>query len=119
MALFTEAELEELRRADEEIESDGETDWKLILEGDRRDKEAKRSPRHDEYVRYYQQRKERLIAYQKEYYRQNPERWREYNRRYKESHREVVNAKAREYYRQNKEKILAQRKLNRANKKRS
>jgi 5-methylcytosine-specific restriction endonuclease McrBC GTP-binding regulatory subunit McrB len=92
MALFTLEELEELRRADEELEADFRQTRDEIQESRQRDRQA-RLDRLDH--------KGRRIADQQRAYREaNREKIADQQRAYREANREAYNKYQREYARQ-------------------
>ena len=77
--MITDAEREEMRRADAEIEA----------EIARRKRDYDRS--------YYMANKERLTAYKRAHYQANRERYISYSKEYIKNHRETFNANVRKY----------------------
>ena len=91
MALFTPEELEEMRRADEEIEAD----FRLTNEDIRRSRELDKSVHFER-----KDRKQKKIAEnQRAYYEANREKIAENQRAYREANREKINGYMREYMR--------------------
>lgn len=90
MALFTAEELEEIRRADEEM--DGRT--------------RKRAPKRDRRA-YYQANKERFLEYSKTYREKHREEIYLQRKAFREKHKEAIRAYNRAYYQANKERIKA------------
>ena len=100
MALFTSEELEELRKADEELDLDFRQTQEEIAESRRRDR-AVVNDRKD-----YRSRK---IADQKRAYREaNREKIADQQRAYREANREKIADQKRAYYEANREKIADQ-----------
>ena len=97
MALFTPEELEEMRRADEEIEAD----FRLTNEEIRRSRELDKSAVFD-----HKDRRQKKIAENKRAYREaNREKIAENQRAYYEANREKIAENKRAYYEANREKI--------------
>ena len=97
MSLFTPEELEEMRRADEEIEREFrwtpeelaasyERDRGAAL--DRKDKKARRLAERQK--AYREANREKVAEYQKAYYEANREKVAEYQKAYREANREKV-----------------------------
>lgn len=117
--IFTPEELEEIQRADEELEAEYSAMWrerkkKQML---RRKLKAKRKA---QYRQYYAKSRARRLAYQKTYYAKRREQIRakardRYQRNrekvlkqksaYRDAHREELRQKARDYYQKNRETI--------------
>lgn len=105
MALFTPEELEELRKADAELDEEFVQTQEEINASRKRDKEVKFS-RKDEKGRkvaerkraYYEANKEKAADYQRAYREANKEKVAERNRAYREANREKYNAYMRKYY---------------------
>lgn len=89
---FTPEELEEMRRADAEIEEDF-----------RREKRATMNA-------YYARNRERRLAQNKAWRGKNPEKVKASNRAWREKNRERLKARDRAYYARNREKILERQK---------
>ena len=89
---FTPEELEEMRRADAEIEEDF-----------RREKRATMNA-------YYARNRERRLAQNKDWRDKNPEKVKKSNRAWREKNRERLKARDRAYYAENREKILERQK---------
>ena len=112
---FTKEELEEMRRADEEIERS----FALTPEDLRRGRELDKAARleampHDKRNRaaqqraYYEANREKVAAQQRAYYEANREKVAEYKRAYREANREKVAEYKRAYREANREKVAAQ-----------
>ena len=110
---FTAAELEEMRRADEEIERE----FRVTPEDLRRSREQDRQAELDalptaerikrEYRRaYYEANREKVLEYQRAYREANREKVLEYQRAYREANREKVLEGQRAYREANREKVL-------------
>lgn len=135
-SIFTPEELEELRRADAEIEAGFVMTREERMEIKRRDKkprkvsEESRLRNIERSKAYYREHREEILAYQKDYYREHREEMRavrrEYQRTYYATHREekprVLNPENRAkisernkaYYRAHRDKILARGRARRA-----
>ena len=108
---FTKEELEEMRRADEEIERD----FVLTPEDFRRETELDRAFRWEA-----MKNDERKVAAQKRaYYAANREKVAAQQRAYYEANREKVAAQKRAYYEANREKVAAQQRAYRAARRRA
>lgn len=90
MALFTPEELEELRRADEEVEKTFRLTDEEVSASRRRDANARMDRKYGrkqkkaaENKSYYSRNREEKLAYQKEYYLKNRDRERARNLEYK------------------------------------
>ena len=121
MALFTPEELEEMRRADEEIEAEfrltnedirrsRELDksavfdrkdrrQKKIAENQRAYREANREKIAENQRAYYEANREKIAENQRAYYEANREKIAENQRAYREANREKINGYMREYMR--------------------
>ena len=110
---FTAAELEEMRRADEEIERE----FRVTPEDLRRSREQDRQAELDalptaerikrEYRRaYYEANREKVLEYQRAYREANREKVLEGQRAYREANREKVLEYQRAYREANREKVL-------------
>ena len=110
---FTAAELEEMRRADEEIERE----FRVTPEDLRRSREQDRQAELDalptaerikrEYRRaYYAANRDKVLEYRRAYYEANREKVLEYQRAYYEANREKVLEGQRAYREANREKVL-------------
>ena len=110
---FTAAELEEMRRADEEIERE----FRVTPEDLRRSREQDRQAELDalptaerikrEYRRaYYAANRDKVLEYRRAYYEANREKVLEYQRAYREANREKVLEGQRAYREANREKVL-------------
>ena len=138
MALFTPEELEELRRADAELDEDFRETSEEVAESVKRDREIKQTRKGKKQLS--EEALEARRAKARERYRQDPQkyiernrRWRKANwdkylerqreydkihraemaerqRKYYQQHREEILKRQREYYYANKEKSLAYRK---------
>ena len=91
MALFTPEELEELRRADAELDEEFVQIQEEIEESRKRDKQA-RFDRLDA-------KGKKIAEYQRAYYEANREKIDEYQRAYREANREKYNEYMRNYLR--------------------
>lgn len=112
--IFTPEELEEMRRADEEIDAQELTLAELEA-SDERDADVIRARTHCG-TRYAKKRKknaERLRAY----YAQNREKKLEYQRAYNLAHREEIAARKKAWYQKNKERANETHRLYRERKK--
>ena len=119
MSMFTQEELEELRKADEEIDETFEITLDEYDASRKLDKASTTGTRYSK--RYYEKHKKKIMAYNREYQNRimpNGKTWRQ---NYKEAHREEINARQRarykgnpeyskQYYYKNRERILAYRK---------
>ena len=104
-SIFTPEELEELRRADEEIEAGFVITREERMEINRRGKKNRnlspetRAKNTERSKAYYREHREDILAHQKAYYREHREEMcaerREYQRAYYATHREEKNAKRR------------------------
>lgn len=90
MALFTPEELEELRRADEEIDRDFRQTNEEIRESRKRDRQAKldRMDNKEKKIAakqaaYYEANKEKIAAKQAAWQKKNREKWNAYQREYR------------------------------------
>ena len=113
---FTAAELEEMRRADEEIERE----FRVTPEDLRRSREQDRQAELDalptaerikrEYRRaYYAANRDKVLEYRRAYYEANREKVLEYQRAYREANREKVLEGQRAYREANRDKVLEYR----------
>jgi hypothetical protein len=91
MALFTKEELEELRRADAELEEDFRQTPEEIRQSRERDREAK--------LDRLDNKEKKIAENQRAYYEANREKIAENQRAYREANREAYNAYMREYMR--------------------
>ena len=89
---FTPEELEEMRRADAQIEEDFRREKREGMQA------------------YYARNRERRLAQNKAWREANPEKVKKSNRAWREKNRERTLARARAYYARNREKILEQKK---------
>ena len=89
MALFTTEELEELRRADEELDSGFVQSQEEIEESRMRDRMSRLSNLDNK--------GRKLAEHQKAYYEANKEKLAEYQKAYREANREKYNAYMRSY----------------------
>ncbi len=128
MALFSQEELEALRRDDEEMDRTFRLTPEEIQQSKERDRLAKldrldnRDRRRKELKhKYWEANRERLTAYNHEYwlkYREaNRERLSAYGREYRKANQERIAAYQREYYEAHRERIIAQIQERRARKK--
>lgn len=92
---FTPEELEEMRRADAEIEEEF-----------RREKRATMNA-------YYARNRERRLRQNKAWREKNPEKVKKSNRAWREKNQERIKARDRAYYARNREKILARQRRKR------
>lgn len=102
-SIFTPEELEELRRADAEIEAGFVMTHEERMEINRREKKNRdlsaetRAKNAERSKAYYRDHREEILAHQKAYYREHREEMcavrREYQRTYYATHREELNAK--------------------------
>ena len=117
MSLFTPEELEEMRRADEEIEREFrwtpeelaasyERDRGAAL--DRKDKKARRLAERQK--AYREANREKAAEYQKAYYEANREKVAEYQKAYREANREKVAEYQKAYREANREKVAERQK---------
>ena len=117
--LFTPEELEEIRRADEELEAEYSAMWrerkkKQML---RRKLKAKRKAQYRQYYAksrarrlayqktYYAKRREQIRAKARDHYQRNREKVLKQKSAYRDAHREELRQKARDYYQKNRETI--------------
>lgn len=108
--LFTEEELESLRKADEEIESQFVLSVDDVKRSRQMDKDARfeRSGRKSVYdPTYYQANKERIIERQTAYNKANKEKYKAHKAEWYQANKETILAKQRAYYRANKDAIAA------------
>jgi len=96
---FTPEELEEMRRADAQIEEDFRREKREVMQA------------------YYARNRERLLAQNKAWREANPEKAREATRAWRKANLEKVKEAVRAYYARNREKILEQKKEQRRRKK--
>ena len=130
MSLFTAAELEELRRADAEIDKEYALTPQEIKASRKLDREAELERMDPQKRRvaaqkaayyeankeriaaqqaaYREANKERIAAYQAAYYEANKERIAAYQAAYREANKEQIAAQKAAYYEANKERIAAQ-----------
>ena len=85
---FTPEELEEMRRADAQIEEDFRREKREVMQA------------------YYSRNRERRLAQNKAWRDKNPEKVKKSNRAWREKNRERLKAKDRAYYAANRERIL-------------
>lgn len=117
--IFTPEELEEIRRADEELEAEYSAMWrerkkKQML---RRKLKAKRKAQYRQYYAqsrarrlvyqktYYAKRREQIRAKARDHYQRNREKVLKQKSAYRDAHREELRQKARDYYQKNRETI--------------
>ena len=127
MSIFTAAELEELRRADAEIDAEFCQTAEEIKQSRARDKVAKRLNMDPQQLgkwrkrhKYYEAHRDKELEYQRARYAANRDKERErcaayreankeyvaeYNRAYREANREKLAARQRAYYAANREKV--------------
>lgn len=96
---FTPEELEEMRRADAQIEEDFRREKREVMQG------------------YYARNRERRLAQNKAWREKNREKVKKSNQAWREKNRDRINARDRAYYAENREKILARQKEQRRRKK--
>ena len=94
MALFTAGELEEIRKADEELDEDIR-------------KNRPRADRTEWFREYYRKNKEHILQVGKQYRKKNRDVLREKAKAYREKNREAIAAKHKAWYQANKERIKA------------
>jgi hypothetical protein len=99
MALFTPEELEELRRADEELDESFVQTQEEITESRKRDRKAKLAQMHPD--------KRKIAACQKAYREANREKNAAYQKAYREANREKIAESKKAYYEANREKYNA------------
>ena len=110
--LFTPEELEELRRADAEIEAEFRMTREEREAGDERDRQSKMQNLFGRaaYQReYYEANRESIAAYHREYREANREAIAAYQREYRKANRKAISAKKREYYEANREALSAKK----------
>lgn len=116
--IFTPEELEEMRRADEEIEAQ-ELTLAELMSADKRDAEALRA-REDNRVKrrreYKAKNRERIAEQNRAYYLQNREAKLEYQRTYNAEHREEIAARKKAWYQKNRERADERHRLYRERK---
>ena len=110
--LFTEEELEELRRADEEIDEEFTLTPEDLKFSRQMDKEAKLDRLDNRGRRaaaqkaaYYEANKEKIAAQKAAYYEANKEKIADYQAAYREANKEKIADYQAAYYEANKEKI--------------
>lgn len=96
---FTPEELEEMRRADAQIEEDFRREKREVMQA------------------YYARNRERRLAQNKAWREKNREKVKKSNQAWREKNRDRINARDRAYYAENREKILARQKEQRRRKK--
>ena len=96
---FTPEELEEMRRADAEIEEDFRREKREVMQA------------------YYARNRQRRLAQNKAWREKNPEKVKKSNQAWREKNRDRINARDRAYYARNREKILERQKEQRRRKK--
>ena len=108
--LFTEEELEELRRADAELDEEYSLTQEDIEFSRQMDREAKldrldnRGRRIADYqAAYYEANREKIAAQKAAYYEANKEKIADYQAAYREANREKYNAYQREYRKRKRE----------------
>ena len=89
---FTPEELEEMRRADAEIEEEFRREKREVMQA------------------YYARNRERRLAQNKAWREKNREKVKKSNQAWREKNRDRINARDRAYYAENREKILARQK---------
>ena len=114
---FTAQELEEMRRADEEIEREFRLTQEEIEMSRRRDRQAvfealpvEKRKAAAQRKAYYEANREKAAAYQKAYYEANREKAAARNKAYREANREKMAAQSKAYREANREKMAAQQK---------
>lgn len=96
---FTPEELEEMRRADAEIEEEFRREKREVMQA------------------YYARNRERRLAQNKAWREKNREKVKKSNQAWREKNRDRINARDRAYYAENREKILVRQKEQRRRKK--
>lgn len=96
---FTPEELEEMRRADAEIEEDFRREKREVMQA------------------YYARNRARRLAQNKAWREKNREKVKKSNQAWRENNRDRINARDRAYYAENREKILERQKEQRRRKK--
>ena len=96
---FTPEELEEMRRADAEIEEEFRREKREVMQA------------------YYARNRARRLAQNKAWRDKNPEKVKKSNQAWREKNRDRINARDRAYYARNREKILERQKEQRRRKK--
>ena len=99
MALFTPEELEELRRADEELDESFVQTQEEISESRKRDRKAK--------LQQMDPKQRKIAESQKAYYEANREKIAESQKAYREANREKIAESQKAYYEANREKYNA------------
>jgi len=107
--LFTPEELEELRRADEELEANFFITSQERRQSNERDVHSRNERRDNK--------KEAIAARAKAYYEENKEAIAAYQKAYREENKEAIAAYQKAYREENKEAIAARRKARRCAKK--
>ena len=109
-SIFTPEELEELRRADAEIEAGFMITREEREAGNKRDRRFKIENSYGSEAakrECYEANREKIAAAKREYYEANREKIAAAKREYYEANREKIAAAQREYYEANREKIAA------------
>lgn len=101
MALFTPEELEELRRADAELDESFTQTQEEIRESQRRDRKILNERKTEQ--------AKKITEYKRAYYKKNREKILEYKRGYDKANHEKIAGYKRTYYKKNREKILESR----------
>ena len=112
MSLFTPEELEELKRADAEIDAEFCQTAEEIAESRARDRDAQlaalpnRERRKAEHQRAYREaNRDKVAEYQRAYYAANRDKLAEHQRAYYEANRDKVAERQRAYYEANRDKV--------------
>ena len=107
MGMFTEEELEALRRADAEIEEDFEMTAEEYKASRKLDLVGGNQKRREQQRQYQRKNKQKLNAYNKAYRNRVMPNGKTYAQNWRDNHREELNARQRTRVRANHEKMIA------------